>query len=140
MNEFIVWDDIEKDFVTNIDLDDFELYSKGCSVNFILGFSAHLQSFNYIGKTDDTPEKNKIYADCSIVEFDKVETDKYFKEISRVKYTGHFFFDVPWLGYRIKAIGENGWNLSTNWGRGLENLKVIGTLQEKPELIKEKIC
>lgn len=123
MNEFIVWDDIEKDFVTNIDLDDLELYNKGYSITFILGFSAHLQAFTYIGKTDDTPSQNKIYADSSIVQFE------YKGEI----HNGYFVWCEKHLGYKIELFT----GLTRRLISEIKNLKVIGTLQQVNHLLED---
>ena len=117
MNEFIVWDEDNKCFQGNV-----KLY---LSEAFILGGEMIKNSsiHQYVGKTDDTSEKNKVYADCSIVEFDipynsgRVGKDKGVVKYD-VDYLQYFIFSEDYI-YEYKEIS---------------NLKVIGTIQENKEL------
>ena len=146
MNEFIVWDEMENKFLIDgigMIYDDVEssthMSSKG-EVQIHNYFNEYeedltypyeeknkLIAFRYIGKTDDTPEQNKIYTDCSIVEFEyKNRTSK-----------GFFVFNNETLQYDVKhLVANHSLPFSLMLEKGLENLKVIGTLQENPELLK----
>jgi len=123
VNEFIVWDGIKffsfdevlrKFNITILEADDMDEE-----------YSIH----PYIGKTDDTLEKNKIYADCSIVEFIIKGT--------REKGIGYFTYNKEKLRYEVMYLDEESleFNKSFEFSRIL-NLKVIGTLQENKELLK----
>jgi len=92
-------------------------------------------------KTDDTDEHNKIYADSSIFEFDCADE----------KAIGYFIYDEYSLSYVIVSNLSkekiDSLSLCHNVSFNKENniiyqaykqgsFEVIGTLQEKPELLK----
>ncbi len=133
---FIVWDKKKKVFVDlelhhnvviDMDGDTHEVF-QGMEGDVIV-LKSYYSTHQYIGKTDIY--NKKIYADCSVVEFDiwignKTGTRAKHKKI------GHFYFDKNWLQYRIKYDGGN-----INLCVDIENLKIIDTLQEnKLGLIK----
>jgi hypothetical protein len=122
MSEFIVWDEELKFFgepekyLMNgngklfFDNDDTYLYDQTDKLTF----------HSYIGKTDDTPNKNKIYADCSIVEFEYIGSSGIFKDI------GYFTYNVLDCRYQVNTK-----NTSFGYDRFLfKNLKVIGNIFE----------
>lgn len=104
---------IDGDYYSSADLDDYL-------------FHRDIILFQDIGKTDDTPEQNKIYADSSIVEFDLIGTEK------DKKLRGYFTFNNQELIFDIFTY-EGNYNLLMY---DIRNLKVIGNLQENPELLK----
>jgi len=129
MNEFIVWDKEKKKFS-----DDawFNLHPNGdlvkLSNNRFYNCNQNHSIHNYIGKTDDTPEKNKIYADCSIVEFENMSE----------KQIGVFIYSNSISGYKIRMSKKDTWDewLNINYN-DMKNFKVIGTLQQDKHLLKE---
>ena len=149
MNEFIVWDKenhmgedkkfftldelrvegfhfhFTEDFKTEI----FELVDNdmGCSQSFL----KH-KTFPYIGKTDDTPEQNKIYADCSIVDYLMVFTDGCKPE----RYRGVFKYNNKTCSYDIVNDRMEQLAINSFWVDKATDFKVIGTLQENEELLK----
>lgn len=128
MKEFIVWDKKQKEFVNKgdyvIDCYDGSVIRigegyDGTDGNYTMDEDKDCVAFPYIGKTDDTEEKNKIYAECSIVEFD-------FIGVSR---KGYFKYDNQLLRYIINVNG-----IFYEYDNDImKNLKVIGTIQENPE-------
>lgn len=125
MNEFIVWDKAFKIFRNKLPFNyciDLDGKIKIFENKTIVRNAEDMYLFNYIGIKDINNEK--IYADCSIVEF------KYINK----KLQGYFKFDKFKLKYFIillnnKTLEYDPYNIL--------NIKVIGTLQEnKPELIK----
>ena len=79
-------------------------------------------------RIDDTPQKNKIYADCSIVEFDIELSHK------EEKLKGIVTFSYDDMCYGIKSNLGNFYEF-THYE--ISNLKVIGTIQENQELLKD---
>ena len=85
-----------------------------------------------------TPEQNKIYADCSIVEFDF----KFGDTMESIKLIGYFHFCEDRLRYiiRIKRIKNLEYVLYTRKiyiksnVQKMSNFKVIGTLQKDKHL------
>ena len=133
MNEFIVWDKFNEVFYKRENFKSLKLF-------FSMIFSCidgdnGLTYHDYIGKTDI--EGNKIYADSSIVRFVMSGSKKNFTA------TGYFFFHVYKLSYEFRCLMLDNKKLGyerrdINWRHMLSNsLKVIGTLQENPELLKE---
>lgn len=146
MNEFIVWDEDEQQFLTTKEIfDDTELgfdinkdgklslinfgvdeifNPDGDDYNQCFRREINIKTFNYIGKTDI--EGNKIYADSSIVEF------VYRNNNSRavIKWDDiQLTYDVEFRsGFRARYADVY---------QEMFGLKVIGTLQENPELLKE---
>ena len=78
-----------------------------------------------IGKTDDTPEQNKIYADSSIVEL---------VDFVNNRFIGYFVYDNKSLGYKLKITSDSLYEFYTEM-EYISNLKVIGTLQEDKYLL-----
>lgn len=90
------------------------------------GYSIH----EYIGKKDIND--NKIYANCSIVEFDW----RYCTEINFTKHRGFFYFDKKQVCYRVETVGKFPFDIIYAESE-IANLKIIGTIQEnKLGLIK----
>ena len=137
MNEFIVWSEEKNKFITNevefcIQADGSlckpteEPYEDG-----LVYMDSYFKYFNYIGKDD--ADGKKIYADCSVVEFDF----RFFDEDEYEKLVGYFSYNddlamfelrEPYTKdeYRIYYLNKN----------DIKNFKIIGTLQEKPELLE----
>jgi hypothetical protein len=121
MNEFIVWDKLNKEFLTT-----------GFSINPLGGcyntrdIKMDCSLHNYIGKKDIN--NNKIYADCSIVEFLRLGVWK-----------GFFYFDKSLLSYRIKTFQKENGVASRffNFNQEIKHIKIIDTIQQnKLGLIK----
>ena len=92
------------------------------------------RTFKYIEKTDDTPEQNKIYADCSIVEFDF----KYFIDDDYWKVRGYFSFNKDLAQYEIREpYSKDCYRIYYLKDSDIKNIKVIGTIQENPELLRD---
>ena len=135
MNEFIEWDEEKQKFQEPLG---------SCFLNINEWFSTYKRYekpsrftiHQYIGKTDDTPEQNKIYADSSIVEFNYVDKlqpttdDKSNNKTIR----GYFKYCNESLRYYIIDLKAK--ETIYFWtGYTEKNLKVIGTLQENKELL-----
>lgn len=141
MNEFTVWDNLEEEF---IDEEYIARYSHGilfkADIDNELIDLLHNEnddknryvSFDYIRKTDINDKK--IYADCSIFEFE-------YRDIARV---GFFNFDDLCSRYIIKAemliASERASFMEVIYYHPDEvtNIKIIGTLQENKNLLKEE--
>jgi len=136
MNEFIVWDKERKRFMGDgevifSDYGDLKITVSPNSQDYV-GDSTHDYYdesrwclYSYIGKTDDTPEQNKIYADCSIVEFERGHNTFY----------AYFEFNKKYLRYDICIFAYN--NIKDAeitktdffcWSD--ERFKIIDTIQE----------
>jgi len=132
MNEFIVWDKLKEQFITEriaVGINGVVIVFKDGKVRDFLipeKFSIH----NYIGKTDDTPENNKIYADCSIVEFE-------YGNIKN-KLIGVFTFNIDELRYEIDIYNNTSYSCLNYDFEDMQNFKVIGTLQQNKHLLKDK--
>ena len=139
MNEFIVWDKELKQF--NVWSDNYFIFQNG-TIGWISieGIEREENSIAlpYIGKTDINGKK--IYADCSIVEFDF----RYIEicDLEPWKLVGYFKFNINTLRYEIKILdikNENkiAWR-SLDYDEDLmSNIKIIDTVQEnKLGLIK----
>jgi hypothetical protein len=128
-NEFIVWDERLKEFLEPMTIEQLAI-SMPVNKKFLFDWNI----FPYIGKTDDTPEQNKIYAGTSIVEFDFLE-----ELHNTIKLCGIFTFNIDELRYEIN-LDEKVYEyscLSYN-DTFMSNFKVIGTIQENPELLGEQ--
>jgi len=132
MNEFVVWD---KDRRVWID-ESYPFYINSTGLlciqrnNKVMMIENDCEVFNYTGKDDI--DGNKIYADCSIVEFEYKE--KFNSEIKKLK--GFFIWDNTNLLYYIEVLGVFGRRPMINYkGLKIKNLKIIGTLQENKELL-----
>lgn len=131
MNEFIVWDKDSKSFTENFTISpDGSVWvgRAGVDTGYKLQYEKKdtAKLLNYIGKTDIN--NKKIYADCSIVEFDiKDHIDKN----KNRKYVGFFSFDSRGLRYRINYILSDGTYESMTYNRGrVRNIEIIDTIQE----------
>jgi hypothetical protein len=135
MNEFIVWDKTKHKFIDeyNVLIDgsgtNVHNFNRDSSVRFNRDDKNELEICNYIGKTDT--EGNKIYADCSIVEYLITYTDDCKAEIKR----GIFTFNKYTSSFYIQNEAKQ--ELATNgfWIKRASNFKVIGTLQEDKHLL-----
>ena len=116
------WDKKFNEFTNNFELET-DLRLEGLSYSLIID-DERFEIFNWVGNTDVTSQKNKIYADCSIVEFD-FQSPSMKKSIKRI---GTFNYDVNDLCFKLNGITYNILTIS--------NLKVIGTILENPELLK----
>ena len=148
MNEFIVFDEVEKKFYNEKYIEDgiekkFVLtsYGKVLQHSYYNEYEEDLlypyieqeklKAFMYIGKTDDTPKKNKIYADCSIVELDfyrEVSRDgEYSYEPKRIK--GYFSYVENEMRYKFIELTDKYYKVITEFNElYIKNIKVIGTL------------
>lgn len=137
MNDFIVWDSKNKKFPDVASVEFGVTFYKNLTaiwrkpykdeaVNWI---SQRMQSkyttiHNYIGKTDINGKK--IYADCSIVEFDcKI----WGTTIEKPK--GYFEFNKDTLRYVICAFSNSGIRRIAFDNEYVKNLKIIDTIQER---------
>jgi len=122
MNEFIVWDKILKKFIgkSGKTTDMCTMRNDG-----LLSLDNDAEMFFYIGLKDIN--NNKIYADCSIVEFEKYART----------YKGVFEFDKCSLSYRLRVIKTTDTSIIENEFTFdyIEinecNFKIIDTIQQK---------
>ncbi len=116
MNEFIVWDKVNKEFGRISEAGTISEWSwDECTSNN--DYTLH----QYIGKTDING--NKIYADSSIVEFNILDS----------KYRGFFTYNSARLRYEIEISSKE----SIIYDGGVKDFKIIDTIQEnKLGLIK----
>ena len=122
LNQFIVWDIMHEKWLDMKELGDDDSFTYNGLIRLIDDpyYSIH----NYIGKTDI--EGNKIYADCSIVEWEHQEN----------KYTGYFKYQTEFLRYVLVSKDNNGESQNLDpFYLPLKNLKVIGTLQQEKDLL-----
>ena len=143
MQEFIVWDKRSNSFNDDLMLDkDGHCFGLCGLENEIV----YLKTEDYtvhknIGKTDI--DGNKIYADSSIVEFDTIEGCvcdilEVVCECKYIKKIGYFTYNKDRASYEIKSPMTDGFNQMFLLFRDrISNIKVIGTLQENPELLGE---
>ena len=133
MKECIFWDSEDSKFInweevsfTKDKGDDFVIVIK--EIDHIYSSARLYDSFDYIGLNDIN--NNKIYADCSIVEFQwvngfgNIQTD-----------WGVFKYDLDYLQYLIYEENED---INKSSIKEVFNIKIIDTIQEnKLGLIKE---
>lgn len=148
MNEFIIWDSkyklfLDKNFKdtlqdNGIDYEEDDLYYGDeyyplCTMDFIFKsnidkYKSRLTKLVYLGLNDIN--NNKIYADCSIVEFEW--------KISGLKKVGYFYYSNEYLCYMIKWVSEYTSDVLFYDKYTMKNFKIIDTIQEnKLGLIKE---
>jgi hypothetical protein len=134
MNEFIVWDkDIEKfEYLNNTWLE-FGLEVEPMLVNSgAVGYerisTTNISIHNYIGKTDI--EGNKIYANSSIVEVNDSKS-KFYEDICIVRYDKNI---CSFMLCSVDFEDDRQEHFRPDYSN--KNYKVIGTLQENPELLK----
>lgn len=127
MNEFIVWDKTKSKFS---ELKAIEFFKGGFVINprdlSTKRMDKQLNEnecelFPYIGKTDIDNEK--IYADCSIVEFEYYFTDGWDEDMQ-----GVFKYLPNELRYEIQLVND-GCHVSFQPSY-IRNLKIIDTIQE----------
>jgi len=134
MNEYIIWDKEKKKFSSDAW---FNLHPNGdlvkLSSNQFRNCNQNHSIHNYIGKTDI--EGNKIYADCSIVEFSMSGSRKNFKA------TGYFYFNTKKLSYEFKYLmldkkKSDKARTDIDWRNAYKDtFKIIGTLQENKDML-----
>ena len=135
MNEFIVWDEENKEFYDDwvfFDNDGGDLYvadiNNECHDPHAVE-NVNLKAFWSIGKTDI--EGNKIYADSSVVEFDF----RLFDEDQYEKLSGYFSFNADLAMYELREpYSEDGYRIYYLINNDIKNLKIVGTLQKNPDL------
>ena len=119
MNEFIVWDKEDKKFESTYDISqDGDLIFCGEYVD-----NSRCSVHQYIGKKDIN--NKKIYADCSIVEFDK-ESGGHSESLK-----GYFRESSPMI-FQLVILDSPYWNILYwhEWIHQLKNFKIIDTIQE----------
>jgi len=121
MNEFIVWDKILKKFIgkSGKTTDMCTIRNDG-----LLSLNNDAEMFFYIGLKDIN--NNKIYADCSIIEFEHLK-----KQLK-----GYFWFDKYELRYKIVidtslAFGGITKLTTVEYNQDIKNIKIIDTIQER---------
>jgi len=137
MNEFIVWSEVHKKFfdVDSVHFDekipnqiDFKEDGKTTFEAFALQYGyikiEGCKLFSYIGKTDIN-NKN-IYANSSVVEC--FINNEYWRKCKII-------FSVNRMAYVLKDINSN--DVFTFYSNTIEFLKIVGTLQENPELMEK---
>ena len=130
MNEFIVWDeDLECFRVEDAFLLDTE--DRVCNSNGELLDEKTYKPFKSIGKTDI--EDKKIYADSSVVRL-RLKRNKY--DIGQFHSAGYFSYMERILSYVFIPIVKEDAEYYTFSNETMTELKIIGTLQEKPELLE----
>lgn len=128
MNEFIVWD---KDIKIWID-ESYPIFINGSGFLCIqrndkqMVLENDCEVFKPIGITDIN--NKKIYADCSIVEFDYIKSDNSIKKL-----WGYFSYNKKRLCYQFIISARERYDYTSI---DIRNPKIIGTLQQNPELIK----
>jgi hypothetical protein len=141
MNEFIVWDKYEEKFLNeeNIAINGVGTLFEACLDEDVYNLFEKQDRFTvheYIGKGDI--KDRKIYADCSIVEFEifLIMPDDTIK--TQYKLNGIFTFNVDELRYEIDILNHSSF-VCLNYNIGnMRNFKIIDTIQEnKLGLIKE---
>jgi len=127
MNEFIVWDNVAKVFLTK---DDF--ISDKITIGFLEGLIKSKEyEIYYDIRIKDINDK-PIYAGCSIVEF----------ELYNQTYRGIFTFDKSILSYILKVIDTTDISIENEFEFDYSSIseckiKIIDTIQEnKLGLIK----
>lgn len=139
MNEFIVYND-KNDFIGNEHIREdgrwsFVLNNEGLERSGTISpaLDEKLYRHRFIGKTDI--DGKKIYADCSVVEFDDYSL---ITGVKKDAFRATFTYSKKHLGYIFKLIKQGDEFINDEmlyYKDKVKNLKVIGTLQEKPELI-----
>ena len=129
MNEFIVWDKVNEEFFKSYSIT-FGYDFKGGTVTKIgeekrFLFPHDVELFYCIRKTDK--DGSKIYADCSIVEFE------YKDNVFRFSDKGYFKFNELDLCFTV-VTKETVYKFDRFI---FTNLKVIGTLQQDKHLLGE---
>jgi len=117
VDEFIVWDEARKSFIDYEAINEFNKPSL-----------KDINVFAYIGLNDI--DDKKIYADCSIIEFEFGTGGEYHKM------TGYFSYNNQTLRYEIKDVNKR--EAIYLWTGYIEKeIKIIDTIQEnKLGLIK----
>ena len=144
MNEFIVWDDSNKEWLENKDEFSFVYLYQNGKIGTLFSYGGYdaafgeineeekYSTYTYTGKTDI--ESNKIYADSSIVELRRIYRHFGGDEILK----GFFTFNKETSAYDFISSDEYG-NTIIHYNKNIighiSNLKIIGTLQENRELL-----
>jgi hypothetical protein len=130
MREFITWDKVSKRFHERLNYGDAIEFDK-VDKNYKVYSHESFEDFEFIGKTDDTSEQNKMYANSSIIDMTINDEDGTHSHI------GYFDYNELILCYEFREkSGEftRIWRLEKLQPYSVE-LKVIGTLQQNPELL-----
>lgn len=135
MQEFIVWDDIKREFTNNVTC--FMSFNEDGTINSYNGFG-ETKYFQYIGKKDT--EGNKIYADSSIVEF-IYQGEQIPVHGARVHHTislvGFFTYDNEEARYEVDILNNSEYVCLNFDSLKFKDIKIIDTIQEnKLGLIK----
>lgn len=131
MKEFIVWysngtDKFNKEFTLD-DLISQLHYDEICDSPLLKDYKV-IEICQSVGLKDIN--NNKIYADCSIVEFEW--------KISGFKKVGYFYYSNEDLCYMAKGVSEYTSDVLFYDKHTMKNFKIIDTIQEnKLGLIKE---
>lgn len=165
MDEFIVWDEENSEFLSISEIkenSDFDLIWDYKKNNIGLkcfnsgdGWTPErgefsepswedikIKTFPYIGKTDI--DSNKIYADSSIVEFDVIQNChcnilEIECECVPNKRIGYFSYNENRLCYELLAKSFKDWKRIFIFDRDtISNLKVIGNLQQHKHLLGDQ--
>lgn len=139
MKECIFWDSEDGKFInweevsfTKDKGDDFVIVIK--EIDHIYSSVRLYDSFDYIGLNDIN--NNKIYADCSIVEFELIINPVCRTVVLNRK--GVFKYDKDLCAYIIECIDEDRILIFSTSFKHIKNIKIIDTIQEnKLGLIKE---
>lgn len=129
MNEFIVWSEKDKHFLDYCTVMQTAFNNDGFSLLYRVFNEDNFQVFGDIGKTDIN--NKKIYADCSVVEFEVVD------ENGTYMVSGYFKYDKHFLLYMYISTHGEEYTFEDIVCRQFKNMKIIDTIQEnKLGLIK----
>lgn len=133
MKECVFWDNEDNKFISWHEVvftkdkgDDFVILMK--EIDPICSSGRLYDSFNYIGLNDIN--NNKIYADCSIVEF------TYEGDFKPVTLQGYFSFDDELLCYKINLLPKLDYGVNklfyfeAKFKYRISGIKIIDTIQE----------
>ncbi len=117
MSNYRIWDNQFNSFCKSSDMR-MNLHNGNVHGKFSEGNCPKMEAFQYIGKKDI--ENNKIYADCSIVEWEHQEQ----------KYQGYFNFNKKYLRYEIHPFVDFETTPIEFFYIQEKSFKIIDTIQE----------
>lgn len=120
MSEFMVWDDIGKEFIK--DVTSFISFNSNGTINCFNGFG-DTKYFKAIGLKDI--DNKEIYADCSIVEI-LINHKSAGNRLS----IGYFKFNKEYLRYEVVFIDGYMKSKTEFYHLFMSNIKIIDTIQE----------